>query len=705
MSFSRPAYDVFNRDFSAGYLDSPQNDQLPLSATPDARNAMLINAQVGQSTALSIGSRQASMRRRKGARLINPSAMASATPVESLLNYERDNAAAIMLAVCNGGLFSWDGATTYTAIAGAGVGTFTTGRPVQACFHKNLAFLMDGDRTKLYDGTTFGDPGLSTPIAPGLAVAAGPGVTGDYDGYITWVNSGRVIESSPGAIAATVTFANQKRQWTQPAGAPASATHWRVYCRKSTERQYYQTGVDQLVATATYTESIADGARTQPGPDQSSNDAPPAFEGMVNWNGYGIAWQRNASEVWVSKLNFLESWNPNWVIALKRNQKVRSVALVGEDVIIQTETQTFTLEGDKFPFRLKNLHTQFGNASAQSWQEIDGVVFAFDKKRGPYQTDTVNFVSIADNKIKTFLSTLNVSEVGNIRSVHYQADNLVLWSVSVGTYTRRRYILAYNYRLRAWLPPMNGLEFASFVEFTKSDNTVALFMGDYWGRVYQFLDTERDGVPSGTDHTKPITAATSSVITCGAAAFYTTGDGLAGIPVGILSPTGAWQIRRIQSNTGTVLTLDTINDPVLATVPAAGGTWTAVVGLIEYYWWTPWMDMNTPQVQKRGGYLLVQGGSSNATNGLDVALRFNGISSVQTTKNISFPNTGGVWGVSQWGSATWGGGAVKKVKRKRIGRAFYAIQIRFSNYYPDQPFEISGYGVGADPLPRRRAAN
>lgn len=698
MSFTRPAYDVFVRNFSPGYMDSPQNDTIPLGASPDAKNGFLTSIQIDDD-----GTKRAILRRRQGARLINPTAMTAATAVETLADYSRDDAASVLLAICNGGLYSWDGSTTFTAIAGAGTGTFTTGRSVQFCYHKNLAFIMDGDRTKLYDGTTFGDPGLSTPGVPTLATAAGPGVTGDYDGFIVWVNSTRVIESSPGTTIAAVTFANQQRVWGRPAAPPSSATHWRVYCRKSTERQYYQTGSDQTVATLTYTEATADASRTVPGPAVSSNDPPSAFEGMVVWNGYGIAWTRNSSQISVSKLNYLESWHPSHVIALKRNQKVRSVALVGEDCLVQTNTQTYRLEGDKFPFRLKNLHTQWGNASAQSWQEIDNMVYAFDPKRGPYITDTVNFASISDNKIRTFLDTLNQSEAGNIRSAHFERLNLVLWVVATGTYTRRRVILAYNYKIRAWLPPITGLEFASLATFTKSDNTVGLFLGDYWGRVYQFFDTDRDGVPTGTDHTKPITGATSSTLTCSAASWYTTGNGLAGIPVGVLSPSGTWQIRRIQSNTGTVLTLDTTNDPVLSTVPAANGTWTAVVGLIEWYWWTPWVDVKSPHVKKRGGFLLVQGGSTNSSNDLRVAIRVNGTNSIRTTKTMSFPTVAGVWGVSSWGVDVWGGVSTKQVRRKRLSRAFYAIQFRFSNYYPDQPFAISGYGVGADPLPRRRA--
>lgn len=698
MSFTRPAFDVFHRDFSAGYLDTPQPDSVPLSGTPDAKNAILTSIQQDDD-----GTRRAAMRRRQGARLVNPTAMTAATPVESLIAYSRDNAAAMLLAVCNGDLLEWDGGTTFTSVTGAGAGTFTTGRAVQACLHKNLAFLMDGDRTKLLDDTTLGDPGLTTPGATTLTLGTATGVTGDYEGYVVWVNSTRIIESSPGTTSALVTFTDDKRVWSRPAAPPAGATHWRVYCRKSTEREFYRTGSDQLVATASYEEATADAARTEPGPALSSNDPPSAFDGMVVWNGYGIAWQRDSSQISVSKRDYLESWHPAHVIALKRNQKIRAVALVGEDCLIQTDTQTYRLEGDKFPFRLKNLHTQWGNASAQAWQEIDGMLYSFDPKRGPYVTDTVNFASIADNKIRTFLNGLNQSEIGNIRSAHFETLNLVLWCVATGTQTRRRTILAYNYKLRAWLPPITGLEFGSLCTFTKSDNTVGLFLGDYWGRVYQFFDTDRDGVPTGTDHTKPITGATSSTLTCAAATWYTTGNGLAGIPVGVKSPTGTWQIRRIQSNTSTVLTLDTTNDPVLGTVPATDGTWEAVVGLIEWYWWTPRIDMRSPHIQKRGGFLLVHGGSNNSNNVLSVAVRVNGRTAVATTKTMTFPTIAGVWGVSQWGVDVWGGVSASEVRRARVSRAFYAIQFRFSNYYPDQPFVITGFGVGADPLPRRRA--
>ena len=695
MSFSRPNVDVFVRDFSAGFLDSPQSDTIPLGSSPDAKNAILSGIQINPD-----GSRRAILRRRPGARLINPTAMTAATPVESLQSYKRDDAAAALLAVCKGDLTKWDGSMSFSTLSS---GAFTTGRSIQWAQHRNLAFIMDGDRTKLYDGTTLGDPGLTTPGATTLSVGSATGVTGDYEGYVVWVNSGRVIKSSPGTTSALVTFSNEKRTWSRPSSPPAGADYWRVYCRKSTERQYYQIGVDQLVATTSYAEATADDARVTPGPDVSTNDPPPAFEGMVVWNGYGIAWKRNASDIYVSKRDYLESWHPSHVIALRRNQKIRSVALVGGDCLIQTSTSTYRLEGEKFPFALRNLHTQWGNTSAQSWQEIDGVTYAFDPARGPYVTDTVNFASIADNKIRTILNSLNQSETVNIRSAHFKAQNLVMWAVATGTSTRRRVLLAYNYKIRAWLPPITGLEFGSLETFTKSDNSEGLFLGDYWGRVFEFFDTENDGVPSGTDHTKPITGATASTLTCGAASFYTTGNGLAGIPVGILSPTGRWYIRRVQSNTATILTLDTTNDPALTTIPATDGTWTASVGIIEFYWWTPWLDIGAPHIQKRGSFLTIQGGSNNANNVLNIAIRVNGVNGIVETKTMSFPSAGGVWGVSEWSVGIWGGVSSKPIKKRRLARAFYAMQLRFLNYYPDQPFDISGYGVGADPLLRRRA--
>jgi hypothetical protein len=153
--------------------------------------------------------------------------------------------------------------------------------------------------------------------------------------------------------------------------------------------------------------------------------------------------------------------------------------------------------------------------------------------------------------------------------VHYRTLNIIAWAIPT-TSTRRRTLLQFNYLLGRWLPPITGFEYAALTEFTTPAAAYGVYFGDEWGRVYELFSGEVDGVPSGTTESA-ITAATAGTITAGAAAFYTTGSGLAGMPVLVVSPSGACQWVRIQSNTATVLTLDTVNGPSLSPVPAPLG--------------------------------------------------------------------------------------------------------------------------------------
>lgn len=84
-----------------------------------------------------------------------------------------------------------------------------------------------------------------------------------------------------------------------------------------------------------------------------------------------------------------------------------------------------------------------------------------------------------------------------------------------------------------------------------------VWFGDAWGFVKKFsITATNDGVGSGADTRRgTVTSATVNTLTMATAAFYTTGSGLQGVFVHILSGTGAGQIRRITSNTGTQLTV------------------------------------------------------------------------------------------------------------------------------------------------------
>jgi hypothetical protein len=88
--------------------------------------------------------------------------------------------------------------------------------------------------------------------------------------------------------------------------------------------------------------------------------------------------------------------------------------------------------------------------------------------------------------------------------------------------------------------------------------------------LHQFNDTcYGDGV-GGTDYSGPVTAATATTLTQSGKYFPTGGIGLRGLPVRIYSGTGEGQVRYIQSNTSTVLTLETAWD----TLPDSTSTYT-----------------------------------------------------------------------------------------------------------------------------------
>lgn len=687
------------QDFSPGFMDTPQPDTLPPGATPDAKNAVFINVEVADQT-------RVTMRRRKGCFLTNPTAISSAKSIDGAWEFTREGGAGELIVMCNGALYKWDGATTYTALTDGG--GFTAGTTARAFKYKNNLHVSDGVVQKRYDGTACYAIGFLAPTAaPALAVAAGPGVTGTYEGFAVWIDNTTGHPSSPSAISAAVAFVNQQRQWTKPAGAPpANVTHWRIYCRRTdtSEVNFFQTGVDQTVATATYTEAISDTARRELGPLDQSNDVPPVFAIMEEFNGYRLGVKANSSDMYASKQGDAESQHPKDVFPVGGRgdtKAVFSIRKFGEDCYLRKPTMAYRVSGDRVPFLIKSVDSSMGAVSQTSGQEIDGLWYDWDAQRGPYVTD-MNSVwePIADNRIGTIVASVNKLNLHKIESAHYSAINLILWAVPTSS-SRKRTILAFNYRLKRWLPPITGFEFTTLTSFTTTTGALGLYFGDEWGRVYELFNGEVDGVPSGT-LTAPITAATANTITAAAAAFYIGGSGLAGMPVFVRSPSGAWQFVRAQSNTGTVITLDVTNGVPLAPVPDGTGNWTVVVGGIEWYWNTPRGTGGNRRTEKRGRMIYIEGSSTSAAHLLEVSIRYNRAVGYDTAFTVQYPATGLSWGSGVWGTDAWGAGGESAMRKKKWKRSFFDAQMRLQNFYPNQPFEVASYAMTADWMPRRQ---
>lgn len=699
MSYPLPDFPYGTRDFSAGYLDTPEPDTLPPGATPDAANGELGSVQVG-------GQMRATLKKRRGHRLVTPGAMVAGVPVDGLKEFTRAGQPNTLVAACDGAVWTFDNVN-----ACAQVGTtapFTAGNAVRFCTFKQQLYLVDGTANQRYNGTALFAVGFAAPTGVTDMTAVSPtgtGLTGTYAAIYVWYDSATGHESSPTSTTATVTVSNQARRHTKPSGTPASnVTHWRAYVRRTdtNEIKYYRVA-SVAVATATYDEQVIDTARVDPAPEPSSNDVAPAFALLAEFNGTGIGVVVNDDQVYASKQGDLESWHPRDVLAVARGggEPITCLVAFGEDFLVMKPHSTHRLDGDKMPFAVRQVHPAFGCVSQEAAVEVHDRLYAWDRVKGPYVTDTVTWTALADYRIRTVVNRVNRTGLSGIRCVHDEINSLVVWAVPT-TSTRRRTLLAYHYGLDAWLPPWTGLEYASLATFTNPvSGALGTYMGDYWGRLFELASGATDGIPTGGTHTATVTSATSGTVVCAGATFATTGTGLAGLPVAVRSPAGVWQWRRLAGNTTDTLVLDTTHDAIWTHMPEAG--WTVIVGGIQWFHHTPWIDLSKPDVEKRLQYFMLQGKTVSATDAIQVSGRYDDQEGFASADTFTLPATGaGVWGVGVWGVSLWGGSSLRQMRKVRVDRTVLSAQFRFENYYPDQPVEITAYQVTGDLLDRRR---
>lgn len=706
MGYASPNLEYRVRDFSPGFLDTPEEDTLPGGATPDARNADF--------DAVDYARRRATLKKRAGIRLQNPTAMDAAAKVDGLFEFRRTpTTAPVLIAVCNGKVKVYDNIDTFVQVGATA--PFTPGNAARATSFRNNAFIHDGAAFKRYNGTDLLDPGQIAPtsVTNMSAVApVGAGISGTFEAYDCWYDPTMDSESSPSTTTATTVLVNQARRHTKPGGAPgAQYTHWRAYVRRTdTNEANFFRAATVPVGSATFDEELSDTARRQAGagPFTSDNDPPPgAFAILTEWNGFGIGVLINDDSFYVSKQGDLQCWNPRNRFAVKRGdgEAITAVQPFGTEILIQKGHSTHRLVGNRLPFRIEQLHSKWGNVSQEAGLEVDGLYYGWDREQGPYRTDLgARWESLVKGRIKDTLATVNRSALSDIRGVYSENEDLIRWAVPVIGNTRKRLILKYHVGFDCWLPPDDGMEYGSLCTFTPPGEALAVFMGDYWGRVYKFNSSDREGVPTGASTVGPIavTSATANTVTVTGAAFYTTGSGLAGMSVAAKSPAGVWQFRRIASNTADTITLDTTNDNTWTTTPDS--TYTLIVGGIRWYHWTPWIDFGFSEIKKILQYLFIQGKATSTSHDVTINVRFDDASATGDTRTFTFPtgSLAGVWGVMVWGVGLWGT-ISRRMRKARIDRSPFTVQIQFLNYHPDQPITLTQYLLTADPLPGRKS--
>lgn len=697
MSGPNPDYGLWCENFAPGFLDTPAPDSLPIGATPDARNAWFQSVD-----ALGItGQRSALMGKRPGMRLVNPTAIASGKPVD-LFEFRRVGGRDL-LAICDGALYKWDGASSFGASLASG---WTSGNTARALVSRGNCYLYDGAYMRRFDGTNVLEVGSAAPSSIANMTGTGTGVTGTYVAAYTWYDAATEHHSSLSAETAALVLANQSRVHTKPgSAAPAWATHWGVWVKRTdtSELNFYFVA-NVAIATGSLTEATSDTARNTPADRPSENDPPPgAWALLAEWRGWGVGVLPSSDDFYVSRRGDLQSWHPRNKFSVSKGdgEVLACVKPFGTNLLLMKPHSTHRLVGDRVPFEIDTVHSAYGCVSQEAGLEVDGKFYAWDRVRGPYVTDLVSWRPLADGRIATQVGLTNREALSSIRAVHDEARNLILWIVPMQGSTRPRMILAYHYLLDAWLPPITGHEYRSATPFTSAAGVLSLYFGDLWGRVYEMFSGTNDGSPSG-DLTATVTSATTGTVTCSGAAFYTTGAGLAGMPVAVRSSAGSWQWRTIASNTSQQITLDTTNGSPWSTLPVSGDT--LIVGGIDWYQWSPWLDFRRPEVRKKLNYLFVEAQSPVSGINLDVALRYNNDDGVSTSTAFTFPSgaTSGVWGEAVWGVSLWGGQS-RSMRKATVPKTVFTAQVRFANPYPNQEITLASWGLTADEQTRRKS--
>lgn len=729
MSLVKPDYDYQVRSFHPGFLDSPEPDTLPHGATPDAKNCLFDGIQLrGQAvSAMQAGTpARATLAKRTGCRLLTPGQVVGGKGFDGLYEFRKvGQTSGRIVAVIDGKAWYWDAVSAFVLIGLTS--PFVSGTKVRFFTFRNLLFIMDGTTTRCWDGVLANDlftPGQDAPTgAPALTATAGPGVTGTYEAFAVWYDSTHDHESSPSPLSAQVVFANQVRTYAKPAGAPgANYDKWRVYTRSvNLNEVYFKRVAEVAIATVATTEIFTDSARNllTLGPLPLTNDAPPlTFAFQAEFQGYRLGVKTDDDQIYVSRLGDPQSQHPSDILGVSRGSggELRSIYKFGTQCVAQKASKTYVLKGDRMPFLPDEVHSTFGNVGPESAQEIKGRFFAWDEDTGPYWTDLVlNWVPIATGRIQNVVASVPKTFAKFIQCVHLKTQKLIVWAVPTSVSGRRRTLLAYHTEFDTWLPPITGLEYATLTTAIDNNGALNLYVGDYWGRFFQYFTDTVEGVPSGTLVGR-VSASTSGTVTCdfamtqgadgtwsvpavpSAVAFYTDGNGLTGLPVLHIDAAGNKQWRRAQSNSAGVITIDTTNDAAWNAMPLAGDQ--IVVGGIDWYWRAPVIDFGDPFSKKKGGWFQVQARPGSSAFRLRLVGLMEGLHTQGFTRSFTFMSSS-TWGSGSWGSMLWGGGDPDAVKT-RLMRAFFGFSFELSNPYPNQPITILSAGVSADALGRRR---
>lgn len=575
----------------------------------------------------------------------------------------------------------------------------------------NLIFIVNGQENKKFNGTSVQAVGGNAPAAPSVVdsgVAGNP--NGTYEFSTTYYNSATGYETSRSAeTSVTVASRQIDVSWVDP--TDTQFDYVRVYVRKGTlSGSFFRciTGVTPAVDAATGGYSLATNstrvnitdaqfnALLIPSPSTTENNKPPVLDRICFHQGrlFGVD-PTDPSTLLHSKLSSenVEAFDPTFSIPVNVDDGDRITALESANeltLLIFKKNATYALRGSYPDWEIELVSAHVGCTSHLSVTTFNKITY-FWSLNGPAASDGVKVELLAQpnlsdkvNETALEFDLLNKVCVG-VDATHMR----LLWALPDNAATRNSFILPYNILLGVFESERwEMLDVASTANVLNSDEVPCLFLGDYKGRVFKFDHTTfNDGVASGTRSGTP-TSATSTTLTDTGASFLTTGDGLAQLYVMVIHEESELvQRKRIGSNTGTVLTLD--SGETFDPVPDAD--WTYYIGVIKSKFIFHGDGQDTAFWKKRLEYITMD--IVPPESAVEVDIHVIADLGHGADLHVDLEISGSAWDEALWDVAVWTGELPLQHIRQRVGANARTYIVEASAVVLDNPFGVARVGM------------
>lgn len=695
-------------DWARGAITETSPDKVPLNASPRARNTAWVRL------GLPAKRRGTSIITQEGEAPVSP---ATARPAILAIGHYDD----IDWVISDQGRWSKIVDGEFEPIDSSNEDPFTSGTHIPSTVvANNLLFAVNGQDAVKTDGTDVTNFGITRPAAPTANTTLSGVMTGTYYIAQTYYNEDTGHESSMSDYA-TMTPTSDEIQVVCDTPSDPQVTHIRYHIfKEGLTSQFFQVvlsttpAVDATggfpVGTVAVEINLSDADINNLvilSPTTTENDPPPEGASALLYHGSRM-WVTDGRDIFYSKIELPESFDLDERVESVNpddGQLIVGFASISEDILlILKERSSYVLTGPNDPntWEISELDLTVGCKALRTiiategevWWEAEQGFFSVTPGEKPKRRDTP---AIGDKNENISFLNLNTAV-----AAYDKLRQRILFAVPYDGVTRNTIILPFNKKLGIWEDVWDPMDISAMgTLFDAATGAPYVAIGNYKGRVFRLWDGAYvDGVRLVDDSNDPLTLTgnptdgTTTILEDSGATFDTEGDGLAEIPIVVVSADGVTQRNVIASNTSTILLLQNS----WGVVPDE--TWTYYIGCPNWEFDTKYMaPTSVPDTQgsvynsRRFKRMLLKGVSDTGSATVTVyAIIDHEENSPATSMSVSLSGSGAQFDLDLFDVGVFG--SEKAVAAHRtIGRSGKVCGLRVVNRDPGVGVVLLGIGL------------